>query len=166
MLRISKILNIFFAVFDVILFALFFGLGLGIAMNATSIASGINHPHADSTVIQAIGRTYFGISFIFLVILGFSIIYNQKIKCATSKDQFMPWAILMVIFGYLIVGLLALLANENEYANNAIKIKSTSIPNDNNDITMQLQKLKSLYDQGLISEEDYNNKKKEILDKM
>lgn len=166
MIKLSRILNIIFGILDVFFFVLFLSLGLYFVLKANWILTSTIDPYEPSAVaMSSFGWFFISFGCFFLIPAGLSIIYNQKIKKATCQNDILTWAIVMVIFGYLIVGLLPLLADEDEYLAYKATIEKPSPATQNSeDISIKLKKLQDLRSQNLISKEEYENKRKDIID--
>lgn len=104
------------------------------------------------------------------IVLTFPIL--NAIKRATSKEKLIPWAIVTIIFSNLVSGILLLIMSESElnsaYQETPKSFKTNEVTGSTlkeDDTYTKLMKLKSLYEQGLISEEEYKEKREEYIDK-
>ena len=107
--------------------------------------------------------------------IGLSIIYNQKLNKAKTPNELIGWSVVMIIFGYFLVGLFGLLLTQEELdkKNNitnpdSIKVEpvvttSSSVADKESSTEDKLIKIKALYEEGIITEEEYNQKRKEII---
>jgi len=74
------------------------------------------------------------------------------------------WFILLLVIGLLFISIVFIFGeNENNYNKEVKHIKKVEIKEKKNPEEDELKKYKKLLDEGLITEEDYNIKKKEIL---
>ena len=109
----------------------------------------------------------------------FAILINYAIKKARRKDELIVWAVLCIIFVNLIAGILMLTMPEielydprqpinNEYKSNhvtASKVVEAKVL-DEDDVHGRLMELKKLFEDGIITEEEYQEKRQKYIEKL
>lgn len=101
----------------------------------------------------------FGILLIFTIIIPIlNFMAASKIKRVEdgydNPDSLLGWAIYLIVFGFVITGILVLIAI---YADDLKITRGSSIED-------KLNSLNKLYDNGLISKEEYDERRKKIID--
>lgn len=175
MFKITKVLNYLSIVTDVIFFIVFIFFGSIIIANAELISNSSNTNEVPAEAFVMVGVIFLFIAFLFVVMIGLSIIYNQKLNKAKTPNELIGWSVVMIIFGYFLVGLFGLLLTQEELdkKNNItnpdpIKVEpvvttSSSVADKESSTEDKLIKIKALYEEGIITEEEYNQKRKEII---
>ncbi len=175
MFKITKVLNYLSIVTDVIFFIVFIFFGSIIIANAELISNSSNTNEVPAEAFVMVGVIFLFIAFLFVVMIGLSIIYNQKLNKAKTPNELIGWPVVMIIFGYFLVGLFGLLLTQEELdkKNNItnpdpIKVEpvvttSSSVADKESSTEDKLIKIKALYEEGIITEEEYNQKRKEII---
>jgi len=107
------------------------------------------------------------VAFCYLIFpIPIGIIAYTKIDEAKDKEDYMLWGILATFLCSLLGGIFMLLAPAIEEKNSTVDVKDAKEKSFEDDKTKQLRTLKKLYEDSLITEEDYNNKKKQIIDSL
>lgn len=175
MFKITKVLNYLSIVTDVIFFIVFIFFGSIIIANDELISNSSNANEVPAEAFVMVGVIFLFIAFLFVVMIGLSIIYNQKLNKAKTPNELIGWSVVMIIFGYFLVGLFGLLLTQEELdkKNNitnpdSIKVEpvvttSSSVADKESSTEDKLIKIKALYEEGIITEEEYNQKRKEII---
>lgn len=171
MLKITKVFNLVSIALDVLMIIIFVSLGCFFIIAPASV---FEHSHISIDAVRASGYVFLFVAFCFLIMIGFSIIYNQKLKSAKEPNDLTGWSVVMIICGYFIVGVLGLLITdkdfEKEKSHEEIKkdpiLSSSTSTIEGATVEEKLRKLKNLYNEGLITEEDYTSKRKELLEKL
>lgn len=174
MYKATKVLNLVSIVIDVIMFILFLVLGFSMFTYVDSLVYDSHYPDEGSMMYQMIGAGMIAVSFVFTIGISFSIIYNQKLKNAKCAADIRPWSIVMLFFGYFIVGLLGLLIEDKDFPNNSNNknVESEFINSfyssstTSTSKTETLKNLKKLYEEGVLTEEEYIKKTSDLIDKM
>ena len=104
---------------------------------------------------------------IFLIPVIVDVIGLKKLNNAVSKDELLAISIVVLIFGGLIPGILMLCANEDDLLGikrTQVKTTQTIKEDKKEDITTKLEKLKKLKDNGTITENEFNELRKQVID--
>ena len=174
MFKTTKILNYIAIAGDILFFLIFFSMGFFVIFNDNNLSNLFPEYQIPPNVYSLLGFIMLFISFIFVIMIGVSIIYNQKLNKAQSPKDLLGWSVVMIIFGYVIVGVLGLLLTEEDLKDkdgtckkentDKTNVVTTSTTNKcDNTIEEKLEKIKSLYDNGLITKDEYDQKRKDIL---
>lgn len=160
----AKVFNILTMVFSIICFVLF--LILGIVFLSTGEKEGL--------YISGIVLLSTMVCFAPGIILP--LIINKKADSVISKDRFIIWAIIDLIFINFISGVLFLACDDNEYGRNNVSYVENTYTNNtatssatiNNNINVdtvegRLTRLLNLRLANAITEEEYKTKREEIL---
>ena len=142
-----------------------------VLLSAIMIVSGLlmlNMGEFAGASILIMGVIYLIISIPMLII---NIIGLKKVSAAKCADDVsIAWKVLVLLFSNVISGILLLIMKDEDYLTEAEKAEKKSQDEcaksacaTNSEKFDDLLKLKSLLDAGVITEEEYNAKKKEIL---
>lgn len=161
----AKVLNILSAVTYGILIIVFLVLGFTfLSMNEKAA--------------KDVGIVYLILMIIPLVFLILAITITNKIEKCTCKDSIVVWAIIDIILINFIAGILILCVDEREFSKgkpssttNVVTTTPLSLDRagdnkevpSNIDVSSRLIELKKLYDSNLITSEEYNSKRENIL---
>lgn len=116
-----------------------------------------------SKVFLIIGMV-FGAVLIFPIVLG--ILAYQKLDEAKNQEEIQLWAILSLLFVNIIAGILMLCLNDKDFEMNKknIELKSENISS--KDIFSRIDKLYELKEKNVITSEEFESLKKELLAKI
>ena len=90
---------------------------------------------------------------------------NKKFEKATTKNQIVVWAVLIIIFSNLLSGILMLIYDPENDVKKEVFV-SSEVASQGDDAALKLKQLKDLFDAGLISEEEYSKKRKIYLERL
>ena len=103
----------------------------------------------------------FGAVLIFPLVIG--IIAYKKLDEATKKEEISGWAIAVLLLVNLIAGICMLAMTDAELSENVQQKKTGAEQTPENDAFEGLLRLKKLLEDGIITQEIYEAKKKEYL---
>lgn len=157
--KVFLILSIVAAAIMAVVSAIFTVLGLAM-LGTGEFEAGL--------AMLVMGIVYMVISIPVLVI---NIIALKKVAAARCADDVsIAWKVVILLFSNIISGVILLIMKDEDYLTEAEKAEkmsqeefTKSAPSTNSEKFDDLLKLKSLLDAGVITEEEYNAKKKEIL---
>lgn len=157
--KVFLILSIVAAAIMAVVSAIFTVLGLAM-LGTGEFEAGL--------AMLVMGIVYMVISIPVLVI---NIIAFKKVAAARCADDVsIAWKVVILLFSNIISGVILLIMKDEDYLTEAEKAEkmsqeefTKSASSTNSEKFDDLLKLKSLLDAGVITEEEYNAKKKEIL---
>lgn len=88
----------------------------------------------------------------------------SDIQIYESKDTILIWTIVFLLFNQ-ISGILLLIFYIDNIGKTTINNNNTNTNNTNSDKYEELEKIKKLYDEKILTKEEYENEKSRILDK-
>lgn len=88
----------------------------------------------------------------------------SDIQIYESKDTILIWTIVFLLFNQ-ISGILLLIFYIDNIGKTTINSNNTNTNNTNSDKYEELEKIKKLYDEKILTKEEYENEKSRILDK-
>ena len=175
-----KVLNIISFV-GCLIGAIFFFIS-GIIMIASG--SGYSYDYDTGYLIGA-GVGYIIGGIIITIPGSLGLLVNKKVEEAYSKDSLIIWGVLSLLFINTISGILILCLPESEFYNarrkpqtsayrqsyTASSVRPTASPTTSTsagetEVMKKLSEIKKLYDQQLITKEEFEEMKREILSKM
>lgn len=124
-----------------------------------------------SSYYKIFGITYIVLIVIFIPLAWFCFYYANRVKNAYSKAEIQTISIIALFLAGLLPGLFAILSEDADYPAFKNKVKNNSVEYidkvyQNDDLVLQLKKLSELYEQRVLTEEEYKEAKKKIIDKM
>lgn len=110
----------------------------------------------------------------------FAILINKAIKKARRKDELIVWAVLCIIFVNLIAGILMFTMSDIEFYGNYTSSSNTTQDKshvtaskvveakvlDEDDVHGRLMELKKLFEDGIITEKEYQEKRQKYIEKL
>lgn len=117
---------------------------------------------AIQVVFNTLGIVFLCVIPMMAIPIVLAIVCNKKIDKATSRDSIIGWAVVDLIFVNFISGILLFIAAFDDNKKDDVVEAHVEVTHDN--VAIKLKQLNSLRDNCLITDEEYNKKRKEILD--